>query len=281
MQKKSILKALGLGALALVAAGTLAACGSKSGASSHTYTVGVASASQKDIFENLVAPAVKKEGITLKVKQFSDYTQENPATQDGSLDLNSFQHIAFLNNWNKENKGSLVEVGYTLISPFGLYSDKIKDYKNLKDGDTVGVPNDPTNEGRALQLLDAIGVIRLKTNAPDSPQLTDIASYNKKITIKPIQADQLAAALPDLAAATINTNYVTDQLHTTPEKSAIYIDTDHLSKVSTIYKNVIVVSSKNKDNADLKKIITAYQTDEVAKAIEKTGDLPAWDGAKK
>jgi D-methionine transport system substrate-binding protein len=240
--KKKILA----GALAIITALSLAACGgSGSSAEKHDYVVGVASDQQKEIWE-YVGDQVKKEGITIDVKLFSGYTEENPALVDGSLDLNSFQHVAYLNNFNKENNADLVPIGYTLISPFGLYSDKIKDYNDLKDGDTVAIPNDVTNGGRALQLLDAIGVIKLKSDAPDSPTTKDIDSYVKKITIKELQADQIAAALPDVTAATINTNYVTDQLHTTPKNSAIYIDTDHIDKVNDIYKNVMLFAKRTR-----------------------------------
>ncbi len=271
------------GLVAVFAVGTLAACGAKKDGASKdgvkTYVVGVASDQQKEIWEK-VSDSLKADKIKIDVKLFSGYTEENPALADGSLDLNSFQHVAYLNNYNKENKQDLTYIGYTLISPFGLYSEKIKDPKDLKDGDTVAIPNDPTNGGRALQALEALDIIKLKKDAPDSPEVKDIASYNTKIEIKPIQADQLVATLPDVTAAFINTNYVTDQLHTTPKKSAIYIDTDHLEKVSDLYKNIIAVRKADKNKEDFKKIVKAYQTPEIAKLIEKTNDYPAWEGAK-
>lgn len=264
--------------VAVFAIGTLAACGAKKDGVK-TYVVGVASDQQKEIWEK-VSDSLKDDKIKIDVKLFSGYTEENPALADGSLDLNSFQHVAYLNNYNKENKKDLTYIGYTLISPFGLYSEKIKDPKDLKDGDTVAIPNDPTNGGRALQALETLNIIKLKKDAPDSPEVKDIESYNTKIEIKPIQADQLVATLPDVTAAFINTNYVTDQLHTTPKKSAIYIDTDHLDKVSDLYKNIIAVRKEDKDKEDFKKIVKAYQTPEIAKLIEKTNDYPAWEGAK-
>ena len=273
------------GLVAVFAVGTLAACGAKKeGATKDkdgvkTYVVGVASDQQKEIWEK-VSESLKADKIKIDVKLFSGYTEENPALADGSLDLKSFQHVAYLNNYNKENKKDLTYIGYTLISPFGLYSEKLKDPKDLKDGDTVAIPNDPTNGGRALQALEALDIIKLKKDAPDSPEVKDIASYNTKIEIKPIQADQLVATLPDVTAAFINTNYVTDQLHTTPKKSAIYIDTDHLEKVSDLYKNIIAVRKADKNKEDFKKIVKAYQTPEIAKLIEKTNDYPAWEGAK-
>ena len=264
--------------VAVFAIGTLAACGAKKDGVK-TYVVGVASDQQKEIWEK-VSDSLKDDKIKIDVKLFSGYTEENPALADGSLDLNSFQHVAYLNNYNKENKKDLTYIGYTLISPFGLYSEKIKDPKDLKDGDTVAIPNDPTNGGRALQALETLNIIKLKKDAPDSPEVKDIESYNTKIEIKPIQADQLVATLPDVTAAFINTNYVTDQLHTTPKKSAIYIDTDHLDKVSDLYKNIIAVRKEDKDKEDFKKIVKAYQTPEIEKLIEKTNDYPAWEGAK-
>ncbi len=271
------------GLVAVFAIGTLAACGAKKDGASKdgvkTYVVGVASDQQKEIWEK-VSDSLKADKIKIDVKLFSGYTEENPALADGSLDLNSFQHVAFLNNYNKENKKDLTYIGYTLISPFGLYSEKLKDPKDLKDGDTVAIPNDPTNGGRALQALEALDIIKLKKDAPDSPEVKDIESYKTKIEIKPIQADQLVATLPDVTAAFINTNYVTDQLHTTPKKSAIYIDTDHLDKVSDLYKNIIAVRKEDKNKEDFKKIVKAYQTPEIAKLIEKTNDYPAWEGAK-
>ena len=271
------------GLVAVFAIGTLAACGAKKDGASKdgvkTYVVGVASDQQKEIWEK-VSDSLKADKIKIDVKLFSGYTEENPALADGSLDLNSFQLVAYLNNYNKENKKDLTYIGYTLISPFGLYSEKLKDPKDLKDGDTVAIPNDPTNGGRALQALEALDIIKLKKDAPDSPEVKDIESYKTKIEIKPIQADQLVATLPDVTAAFINTNYVTDQLHTTPKKSAIYIDTDHLDKVSDLYKNIIAVRKEDKNKEDFKKIVKAYQTPEIAKLIEKTNDYPAWEGAK-
>jgi D-methionine transport system substrate-binding protein len=269
--------------VAVLAVVTLTACGAKKDKASkdgvRTYVVGVASDQQKEIWEK-VGESLKDDKIKIDVKLFSGYTEENPALVDGSLDLNSFQHVAYLENFNKENKQDLVHIAYTIISPFGLYSKEIKAPSELKDGDTVAIPNDPTNGGRALQALAALDIIKLKKDAPASPEVKDIDSYKTNIQIKEIQADQLVATLPDVTAAFINTNYVTDQLHTTPKESAIYIDTDNLDKVNDLYKNVIAVRKEDKDKADFKKIIKAYQTPEIAKMIEATNDYPAWEASK-
>ena len=272
MKKKKIL----LGILVTTFAIGLTACGSKT-ESKHEYTVGVVSDADNLIWEE-VAKNLKDEGITLKTEEFSDYNTPNDALEDGSIDLNAFQHVAFMDNFNKEKDGNLVSIGYTYVSPLGLYSKKIKNYKDLKDGDTVAIPNDVTNEGRAIQLLAAIDVLTLKDTKVESPSLKDIASYKKKIKIKELDAAQIPTVLEDVDAGIINTNYAVDS-GLSPKEDALYVDTDNLSKVGDIYKNVIAVTSKNKDKEDFKKIVKAYQTKKVAELISKTSDgnnVPAW-----
>ncbi|WEV60503.1 MetQ/NlpA family ABC transporter substrate-binding protein [Streptococcaceae bacterium ESL0729] len=259
----------------------LAACGNqKSGSSDSkkTYTLGVVSDVEDRIWKT-VAKDLKDEGIDLKIKQFSDYNTPNDALVDGSLDLNAFQSIGYMNNYNKEKNQDLVSIGYTYVSPMGLYSDKLKSYQDIKSGDTIAIPNDVTNGGRALQLLDAIKVIKLKDNAPSSPSKDDIESYLKQVDIKELDASQTPAALPDVAAAVINTNYAVDS-GLKPKEDAIYLDTDNLSKVGEIYKNLVAVKKKDASNPDFKKIVAAYQTDKIAGLIkDETGgnDLPAWE----
>ncbi|WEV45009.1 MetQ/NlpA family ABC transporter substrate-binding protein [Streptococcaceae bacterium ESL0687] len=275
MKKFKLFTALLAGAALL----TLTACGGKKDSSSteKTYTVGVVSDSANKIWKS-VAKTLEDEGINLKIKQFSDYNTPNDALADGSIDLNAFQHVAFLENYDKEKNEDLVAIGYTIISPLGLYSDKLKDYKDIKSGDTIAIPNDVTNGGRALQLLDAINVIKLKSNAPASPTTSDIESYTKDVTIKELDASQIPAALPDVSAAVINTNYAVDS-GLSPKKDALYLDTDNLAKVGNIYKNVIAVKKENESNEDFKKIVKAYQTDKTAELIKEEtdgNDIPAW-----
>ncbi|GAB2026389.1 MetQ/NlpA family ABC transporter substrate-binding protein [Lactovum odontotermitis] len=271
--KKSSLLTLVVAGVALL---TLTACSSssKSGSSSRTYTIGVASDLEKQEWQ-LVAKNVKSEGITLKIKEFTDYTQENPATTDGSLDLNGFQTKAYLDNWNKQNKGDLVSIGWTYISPLGLYSDTLKDVKDIKSGDTIAIPNDVTNGGRAVNLLAGAGLVTLKDDAPAIPSVKDIAD-KKGLTIKTLDPSQIAAALPDVTAAVINTNYVQTQLKKTPE-DAIYVDTDHATSLGDEFKNLVAVKSENKNKKDFKTLVKAYQTDKVREIIKSGGDTSAWD----
>ncbi|OFI48693.1 metal ABC transporter substrate-binding protein [Floricoccus tropicus] len=263
---------------------TLIACGNKEKATSNKegekeriYTIGVVSDTAKLTWDE-VAKVVEKDGIKIKLKQFSDYNTPNDALADGSIDLNAFQHIAFMENYNKEKKQDLVSIGYTFVSPLGLYSNKIKDYKDIKNGDKIAIPNDVTNGGRALQLLDAIQVIKLKDDAPKSPSIKDIDKYIKDVKIEELDASQTAATLPDVTAAVINTNYAVDS-GLKPKKDAIYLDTDNLSKVGDIYKNIIAVKAENKDNPDFAKIVKAYQTDKTIEISDKESygnDIPAW-----
>lgn len=271
--KKSSLLTLIVAGVALL---TLTACSSssKSGSSSRTYTIGVASDLEKQEWQ-LVAKNVKSKGITLKIKEFTDYTQENPATADGSLDLNGFQTKAYLDNWNKQNKGDLVSIGWTYISPLGLYSNTLKDVKDIKSGDTIAIPNDVTNGGRAINLLAGAGLITLKDGAPAIPSEKDIAD-KKGLTLKTLDPSQIAAALPDVTAAVINTNYVQTQLKETPE-DAIYVDTDHATSLGDEFKNLVAVKSENKNKKDFKTLVDAYQTDKVREIIKSGGDTSAWD----
>ncbi|MDR2977688.1 MAG: MetQ/NlpA family ABC transporter substrate-binding protein [Streptococcaceae bacterium] len=272
MKKSSLLTVIAAG-VALLGLTACSNSGKKSD-SDRTYTIGVASSLERQEWE-LVAKNVKSEGITLKVKEFTDYTQENPATEDGSLDLNGFQTKVYLDNWNKENKGDLVNIGWTYISPLGLYSDKLKDVKDIKSGDTIAIPNDVTNGGRAINLLSGAGLIKLADGAPAIPSVKDIAD-KKGLDIKTLEPSQISAALPDVTAAVINTNYVQTQLKKTP-KDAIYVDTDHATSLGDEFKNAVVVKSENKDKKDFKTLVKAYQTEEVAKLIKSGGDTSAWD----
>ncbi len=265
----------------------LGACGSSSSsttdssksASSKTETVkiGVVSDSAAEIWKD-VAKRLKDQNINLKIVEFTDYNQPNEALTNGDVDLNAFQHVAFLNNYNTDNNGDLVPIGFTFVSPLGLYSDKVTDYKDIKDGDSIAIPNDVTNGGRALQLLAAIDLITLKKDAGDSPTVADIEKNPLNLKIEELDAAQTARSLSDVTAAVVNTNYAVDS-GLTPKKDALYLDTDNLSDVKDIYKNVVAARKEDKNNATYKKIVAEYQTDETKKLIDKTTDgtdIPAW-----
>lgn len=269
--------ALGLLLTSLLASGVSVAAQEKE-FEGKTVNVGIVAGSAEDVWQVVVEKA-KKDGIEVKLTLFTDYNQPNEALQNGSLDLNAFQHIAFLDNWNENNKGDLTPLGFTFVSPMGTYSDKIKSLDELKEGDTVAIPNDPTNGGRALLALELAGVIEVDDKAGILVTPNDITSNPKNIKILELDAAQLAASLPDVSAAVINTNFAKDAGLKLDE--AIFVDADYPDKLSEKYKNVIASTKENENNALYKKIVEYYQTDEVAKAIFEVsgGDKPIWDGA--
>lgn len=242
-------------------------------------TVGIVPGSAEDVWQVVVDQA-KAEGIEVELQFFADYNQPNEALQNGSIDLNAFQHIAFLDNWNESNDGSLVPIGFTFVSPMGTYSEKIKSLDELPEGGTVAIPNDPTNGGRALLALELAGVLEIDDEAGILVTPEDITENPKNIKIEELDAAQLAATLPDVDAAIINTNFANDAGLSL--KDAIFVDADYPEKLSEKYKNSIVAREEDKENPLYLKIVELYQTDAVAQAIYDTtngGDKPVWENA--
>lgn len=264
---------LGIAALALVLAG----CGSQNsgatGQKNTTVKVGIVGA-DKTIW-NAVAKQVKKENINLKIVAFTDYNQPNKALEAGDIDINAFQHQYFLDNWNKANKGDIVSIGQTVLAPLAVYSQKITGLDKLKANDTIAIPNDTTNEGRALQLLANAGLITLDTSKA-LPTPKDIKANKLNLTIKALDAAQLPSTLPDVAAAVINSGVAVDA-KLNPEK-AIY--REKITKDSKPWINIIAARKQDKANKTYQKIVKAYQTDDIEKLIKKTyksTETAAWD----
>ncbi|TFJ77747.1 MetQ/NlpA family ABC transporter substrate-binding protein [Carnobacterium maltaromaticum] len=274
-------KKIGLITLAAAFIFILGACGAKGTADKadkvEKVKIGVVSESAIEIWKD-VATRLKDQNIDLEVVEFTDYNQPNIALKNGDIDLNAFQHVAFLEDFNKNNDADLTPIGFTFVSPLGIYSEKIKDIKDLKDGDSIAIPNDVTNGGRALLLLQALDLIKLDTKAA-SPTVNDITENTKNIQIKELDAAQTARSLQDVAAAVVNTNYAVDAGFS-PKKDALYLDTDNISEVKDIYKNVIAARKADKDNKVYKKVVAEYQTEATKKLIDSTTngtDIPIWD----
>ncbi|PLS36142.1 metal ABC transporter substrate-binding protein [Carnobacterium maltaromaticum] len=273
-------KKIGLITLAAAFIFILGACGTKGTADKadkvEKVKIGVVSESAIEIWKD-VAKRLKDQNIDLEVVEFTDYNQSNIALKNGDIDLNAFQHVAFLEDFNKNNDADLTPIGFTFVSPLGIYSEKIKDIKELKDGDSIAIPNDVTNGGRALLLLQALDLIELDTKAA-SPTVNDITENSKNIQIKELDAAQTARSLQDVAAV-VNTNYAVDAGFS-PKKDALYLDTDNISEVKDIYKNVIAARKADKDNKVYKKVVEEYQTEATKKLIDSTTngtDIPIWD----
>ena len=244
-----------------------------------TVKLGLVAGPSQDVWEVVIKNA-KKEGINIEEVVFTDYNQPNVALQNGEIDLNAFQHVAFLEDWNDANKGDLEVAGYTFVSPMGAYSEKIDSLDDLEDGATIAIPNDPTNGGRAILALEIAGLIKVDEDAGALATPSDVIDNPKNIKFVEIDAAQLPQSLPDVDAAFINTNFLIDADMTLEE--AIFIDADEPEKLNEAYRNVIAVKEENKDSELLLYIVELYQTDEVAQKLFETtkgGDRPVWEGA--
>lgn len=243
-----------------------------------TVTVGVVSPSKQDeaVWNQVKKTAKSKYNVDIKLKTFTDYNQPNKALQSGSIDLNAFQHKAFLDAWNKANKGSLVSIGKTFITPIHLYSNNYKGVKSLPDGATIAVPNDASNESRALYVLQSAGLITLKKNTNSLATINSIAKNPKNLKIKEVAADQAARTLDSVDAAVVNTNYaVAAKLST---KKSIF--TEPVNKDSAQWINLIAARKKDRNKEAYKDVVKAYQTKKVKKIINeqyKGLEKPAWD----
>lgn len=286
MKRKQILSAL----LALLIL-TLTACGAPAGNSSAPAPTGSSTPEMvtvrlgltAGIYEDVWAPAkeaLKAEGINLEYVQFSDYVTPNNALAHGEIDLNAFQHRIFLENDSTANGYAIQNIGNTFIIPLNLYSSKVKSVEELKDGDTVAIPNDVTNGGRALKVLEAAGLIVLSPTAGFNPTLADITQYKVAISIQELAANTIPSTLPDLTAGIINGNFALDFGLKIDE--AIFADT---SLGEEAYWNLVAARTADVENPETRaifeKVMKAYQSPETEKVFnEKFGGcfIPAgWD----
>lgn len=255
----------------IVAILVLAACGGNNG---KKVTIGVASNDTK-AWEK-VKELAKKDDIDLEIKHFSDYNVPNKALSDGDIDLNAFQHFAFLDQYKKAHKDTNIEaLSTTVLAPLGIYSDKVKNIKDVKKGAQVAIPNDVSNQARALKLLESAGLIKLKKNFGLNGTTKDIESNPKDLKIKAVDAQQTARALSDVDISVIN-NGVATKAGKDAKKDPIYLEKASSDAVKP-YINVVAVNSKDKDNKTYKKIIELYHSKEAQKALKedtKDGEKP-------
>ncbi|MCI2148161.1 MetQ/NlpA family ABC transporter substrate-binding protein [Bifidobacterium crudilactis] len=214
--------------------------------------------------------------IKLEYKTFQDGIYTNQALSNNELDITAFQHYAFLNQEIKDKGYKFTVIGDSYISPFNLYSDKYKNVSEFKSGDKVAIPNNATNLGRALKVLDSAGLITLKDSSAANPTVDDIAGNPSGIDIVPNDAASIINLLPDYAGGITNTNFIIDAGKSPDD--AIYapkIDADSTSFKP--YVNVIVANTSQKDNETYKKVVAAYHTDAVATQIKKNHNIPFFD----
>lgn len=229
-----------------------------------------------DVWDD-VQKRLAKEDIKLEYVKFTDYNQPNDALAQGEIDLNAFQHQFFLDNYNKEHGTDLVSIGNTVNAPLGIYSDQLTSVEDLKNGATVAIPNDVTNGGRALLLLQTAGLIEVDPAKGQTPTTSDITANKLDLKIEELDASQTARALADVDAAVINSGVAVDAGFT-PTKDAIYLEP--VDDKARPYVNIIVSRKEDANNKTYQKIVDAYQTKETEKVIEETSkgsSIPAWE----
>jgi len=267
--KKSVLVLLIAGLMTI-----LAACGDKpeategtnSNTSDNTTAVKlVFGASPEPHAEILkfIEPQLKEQGVELEIKEFTDYVIPNTQLNEKQLDANFFQHKPYLDEQNEEKGMNLVSVGNVHTEPFGAYSKKITSIDQLADGATVAIPNDATNGGRALLLLEKQGLIKLNEGVGLTATVRDIAENPKNLEVKELEAAMLPRVLDEVDLALINTNYAL-QADLNPVEDALFIEDQ-----DSPYANILVAREDNKDSEAIQKLLAALQSDEVKQFIEE------------
>lgn len=250
----------------IMAFAMFAGCGSNT-SGSKKIVVGATPVPHAEILA-IAKEILAEKGYELEIKEYTDYVQPNLALQSGDLDANFFQHITYLNDFNAEQNTDLVSIAAIHYEPLGIYPGKAKSLDELKDGAQVAVPNDTTNEARALRLLESAGLIKVDPNAGFKATVKDITENPKNLKIIEIEAAQLVRSLNDVDIAVINGNYAI--------QGGLNVMTDALameekdSAAASSYANVLVVRKGDENREDLKALAEALQSDKVKEFIEET-----------
>jgi D-methionine transport system substrate-binding protein len=223
--------------------------------------IGVTAGPHAQIFEQ-VKKIAEKDGLKIQIVEFSDYIQPNAALASGDLDANSYQHKPFLDQQIKDRGYKITNVGYTVNFPIGIYSKKVKSLGELKEGAKFGIPNDPTNGGRVLLVLQDKGLIKLKPEAGLKATPLDVIDNPKKLKFVELDAAQLPRSLDDLDASAINTNYALSA-GLSPGKDAIAQE-----NAKSPYVNLIAVREQDKAQPWVAKLVKAYQSEEIRKFVQ-------------
>ncbi len=262
-----------IGAFLLLLVFALAACSKP--ASKTTVKLGVVG-EQNEAWEYVQKQLLENEQIDLQIVKFTDYRQPIEALEDGSIDLHAALTEIFMDNVNQESGYSNTTIAYTTLNPLGIYSDKINDISELKEGSVVALPNDVSNESRALLLLQTAGVITLDPAKGLLPTTNDITDNPKQLTFKLLDANQTARAITDVAISLINNGMAVDAGFI-PTEDAIFLEP--VADSSKPYYNVIASRAEDKENQTYQKIVDYYQTDEVKEIIDKVtkkSSIPVW-----
>lgn len=270
MQIKTLLKYLSVSILAIL----LTFGCSKPQESVNTIIVGTMAGPDAELLKVAKDVAQKKYGLDIKIVEFSDYNLPNVALVDGSIDANIFQHQPYLDETIILKRYPLTSIGKTFVFPMAVYAKKLKNIHQVETGSTIAIPNDPSNEARALFLLQKAGLIKLKQGATTYASVHDIIENPSKLKIKTLDAAQLARVLPDVSFAVINSNYAIPA-GLLPTRDAIYIE-----DLKSPYVNIIVVRTADQNKEKYKKLVEVMHSPEVAKAantIFAGQAFPGWE----
>ena len=252
---------LAFASLALAGCGSSSSSTTKPAETKKEIKIGATAGPHAEVAE-AVAKEAQKQGLNVKVVEFTDYITPDKALASGDIDLNSYQHKPFLDNFNKQNSSDLVPIGKTILMRMGVYSDKVKDMKDIKDGGIVAIPNDPTNGGRGLVLLEKAGLIKLKDGIGFKATIADIAENPKNLQFKELEAAQLPRSLADVDAAAITMNYVMSA-GLDVQKQGIFLE----SKDEPLAVMVLAARNKDKDDPTYKKIADIFRSEAVKQFI--------------
>ena len=274
--------------LTAVAAVTLAACGNQTSKQetvketkpAEHVKVAVVGSAAHEIWD-FVSDKAKKENIDLEVVEMNDYVLPNTALEEGSVQLNAFQHRAYLAQWNKDKGSDIKEIGTTFIVPLYYFSTKYKSLKDLPENAKVLVPKEVAIQGRALVALETEGLITLKDGVGTKASLADITSNPRNLEIIEAESAQAPRLLQDVDAASINGSMAQDA--GLKVEDYIFTDADHLETIPKDRFNIIAANAKDADNPTYKKIVALFQADDVAKKMNEIGPgqyFPVWNAEK-
>ncbi|KAA9300631.1 MULTISPECIES: MetQ/NlpA family ABC transporter substrate-binding protein [Aerococcus] len=266
----------------LIAILVLGACGkqeeSASGdqAAKDKVRVAVVGSSEKEIWE-FVADKAKAEGIDLEVTELTDYNQPNQALANGDVDINAFQHYAFLKQWNEDHNEDLTPIGLTFITPLYIFSDKVDDLKDLPEGGQVIIPQETSIQGRALLALQTAGVLKLRDGGSTLSQVSDVVENPKNIELVEVESAQAPRLVKDVDAAVVNGSFAEDAGMKIEDN--IFTDADHLDQIPNDRYNLIVARKEDQNNPTLQKIVQLYQAQDVADKMNEVSPgqyYPVW-----
>ena len=267
MKNRNAKRILAAGAAAVLAVGLTACGGKENKADDKTITVAASPTPHAEILE-AAKDLLKEKGYTLEIKEFDDYPQQNVVVDEGEFDANYFQHQPYLDNFNEEKGSDLVSAAKIHYEPLGIYPGASEDLENIKDGAKIAVPNDATNEARALLLLEENGIITLKEDAGLNATKKDVEENPHNIEIVELDAAPIARVVEELDFVVLNGNYALD--------AGFNVQTDAIAKeeadseAAQTYANIIAVKKENKDSEKIKALVEVLQSEEIGKFITDT-----------